>query len=114
MYNDELNKFISTYKSEFGERKFRKIESDVNTGQRFNVFLSECKQRKFLPQADNFIHCAMDSIKYSFASKYKVTVTALLLFKIWDDEINQVFNIEEHFILEGHIKKIISSARELG
>jgi len=44
-----ISGFLTDYKTEFGERKLRKLISEVSNAKRFNTFIQECSTRSILP-----------------------------------------------------------------
>ena len=85
---DKITDYLQFYKEEYGARKLRKIESEVYKSRRFNDFISQSYSRNILPSPKDFYGCIMNSIKYSFASKYTLIATALILLLRWNDEVN--------------------------
>lgn len=106
--------YLTDYRIEFGERKFRKLISEVSDAKRFNIFIQECITTGVLPNPIDFYSCVMNSILYSFSGKYKLIAAALLLLNRWNDEVNANQRLLNEYDLDNFAKRLIQEGNQLG
>ena len=106
--------YLDYYRSEIGERKFRKIIKEVETAKRFNHLMKSSAEQRAQPSAKDFFEYIMNSLKYSFAGKEKLIAMALLLLNRWDNEVNAKYKISNEYKLDMTVEGIFSEGNQLG
>ena len=109
-----ISEYITFYKTEFGERKLRKLISEVSRAKRFKSFIQECNTRGILPNPKDFYACIMNSIFYSFSGKQKLIAVSLLLLNRWNEEVNSKQRIFDEHDLNQFAKRLIQVGNQLG
>ena len=105
---------LADYKKEFGDRRFRKLNSEINEAKRFKKFIEISLDQILLPNPADFYNCILNNIKYSFAGKTKLIVLALLLLKKWNEEVNNKYDLLNENDLDMFAYKLIEKGHTLG
>jgi len=113
MYKGKIEGYLESYKSEFGDKKYRSILNDIYSRKRFNSFITTTLKGVYMPQPDVFIHCVMNSPSYMFSSKFKVAVASLILLKRWDEEVNNAHIIKDEFFMNKTVDILIASCNKI-
>jgi hypothetical protein len=106
--------FLKYYRSEMGDRKFRKVAKEVQTAKRFDHLMRMSTKQLAMPKANVFFEYIMSSFKYSFARKSKLTAVALLLLERWDNEVNSIYKISSEVEVDINAQRIIDEGTKLG
>jgi len=106
--------FLNYYRSEIGDRKFRKIVEEVNTAKRFNQLIKISAKHRVLPGTKDFFECILNSLEYSFAGKQKLIAMALLLMDRWNKEVNSKYGISSDDEVSKKAQRIINDGGQLG
>lgn len=110
----KISEYLNYYRTEMGERKFRKLIKEVDTAKRFNQFIRDSIEQMILPGTNDFYACIMHSLKYSFAGREKIVAVALLLLNRWNDEVNRKYEIADSYELEKFASILIREGGQLG
>lgn len=106
--------FLDYYRSEMGDRKFRKLIKEVDTANRFNQLMKDSKDQMLLPGTSDFYACILHSVKYTFAGKEKLLAVAFLLLERWNKEINMKYNLKSPEQLDQFVELLIMESSQLG
>lgn len=106
--------FIEYYRKEIGERKFRKLIKEIETAKRFNHLMKSSADQRAQPSAKDLFEYIMNSLKYSFAGKQKLTFMALLLFNRWNEEVNAKYQISDPYKINMTVESIFYEGNQLG
>jgi len=106
--------YISYYRNEIGERKFRKILKEIKTAKRFNYLMKASAEQRTMPGASDFFEFILQSVRYSFAGKQKLTFMALLLLNRWNEEVNSRYNISDDLEIDMKVQLIFREGDQLG
>ena len=109
-----INSYLTDYKVEFGDKKFRKLVAEVDSSKRYTAFISECSNRQLKPTPSSFYECIMNSFLVSFSSKSKLVALAMLLLTRWNNEVNSNNLILSQSEVDTYASKIIQQGDQLG
>jgi tetratricopeptide (TPR) repeat protein len=110
MYKLRRDQYFLTYRALLTDNEFQKVINKVHSSESFKKFIDSCKEKKLLPQQDDFLKAVCISKAFMFVINYnKIDVACIELFDIWVKEINMKYNIVHDesliYFLEGILKK---------
>ena len=106
--------YLDYYRSEIGERKFRKLIKEVETAKRFNHMMKSSAEQRAQPNVKDFFEYIMNSLKYSFAGIEKLIAMALLLLDRWNREVNAKCQISDDNKVNMTVEYIFLEGNQLG
>jgi tetratricopeptide (TPR) repeat protein len=87
-------KKLNIIREYLNENEINKVIEKVNSSQYLKKFIENCKEKRLLPNADNFIKAISHSREFIFVFNYnKFDVACIELFDIWVREVNMKYNL---------------------
>ncbi|WP_405378240.1 hypothetical protein [Nonlabens sp. Asnod3-A02] len=87
---------------------------EIETAKRFNHLMKSSADQRAQPSAKDLFEYIMNSLKYSFAGKQKLTFMALLLFNRWNEEVNAKYQISDPYKINMTVESIFYEGNQLG
>ena len=108
-YYELLDYCFNDYKTEFGERKFTKIDYKIKTSSRIGKLINNLNKVGAGPGSDDLIYSINEIIYFTFAKGQTQVVACLLALERWNTEVNIPNDMKylSYFELKDRVLKII-------
>jgi len=87
-FDEIIDYAISSFKREFGERKFNTVHNKITTSKKVTALIEATKIRGVPPGAYDFLHCVNEMPYFIFSRGQTQAVGALLALQKWNLEVN--------------------------
>lgn len=87
-YYETLNDYLNYFKKEFGERKYRKIESKIFNSNKVSNLIKISKERFVVPNQNDYIPMLHEIPYFIFANRDVIAAGAILALERWNLECN--------------------------
>lgn len=108
-YYELLEYCFNDYKTEFGERKFTKIDYRIKTSNRIGKLIDNLKKIGAGPGYNDLIYSINEIIYFTFARGQTQVIACLLALDRWNAEVNIPNDMKylSYFELKNRVLKII-------
>ena len=88
-YQETLNDYLNSFKLEFGERKFRKVENKIFNSNKVSSLINISRQRMVVPNQNDYLPMLHEIPYFIFARREIIAAGAILALERWNLECNK-------------------------
>lgn len=89
-FDEIVNYTIEKYRNENGCEKLHTLYVKVTTSDKLSGLISKSKYRMIAPTVTDVLSCICTIPYFAFRSNWTHVCAAVLFFKRWDEEVNQL------------------------
>lgn len=115
---ERIDHFKWAYEKAYGNRKYLKIESKINSSEKIQKLLNISRDKKLAPAAADFVYAINEIPFFIFSSSDTLALGVLLFIERWIKEVNDQLYLLNNFeidriitaVMRGNLIKGISIA----
>lgn len=92
-YQEVLEYAISNFIKEFGERKFNRIISKINSSSKVSNYLINLKLNNKAPGQNDILYLLNEIPFFIFSRGQTIVIGALYILEKWNEEVNKQYSI---------------------
>lgn len=112
-YEELISHFFEKYKFEFGNRRFKKINSKIQSSKKFGRLIDDSKKLGKYPTHEHYLYRIHEIPYFIFSKPDTVALGALMALERWHHECNINFLYANEPILKDIAVKIIQTSEKM-
>ncbi|WP_028890803.1 hypothetical protein [Tenacibaculum sp. 47A_GOM-205m] len=109
-YDEMIDLIVELFKKEYGERKFLKILSKIQSSNKVSKLIEEASKQNVVPNQKDYLYCINTIPFFIFSSGQTQSLGAILALELWREKVNVHSQIANEFTLKNIVYGIVEES----